>query len=198
MRYTGRVKGARNLLQQCVLYDSVRLYVGFMALKGDGCAREINRGWEFAGSIYNRLYVFHDLGPITVAISGVRVQQAMGMGGSPPSPCFNLGTGPYNYKIWRAKLETKRIENIVVQSLMNAILRGMVASLYLFQGPRGTGKTSTARVLAAALNCLASNKTKPCGYCNENWSAVFFTFLSLCFLQHCGIKSQVKPGSLSE
>ncbi|KAK3024694.1 hypothetical protein RJ639_042916 [Escallonia herrerae] len=54
-------------------------------------------------------------------------------------------------------------QNIVVQSLMNAILRGRVASLYLFQGPRGTGKTSTARVLAAALNCLASNKTKPCG-----------------------------------
>ncbi|KAK3007654.1 hypothetical protein RJ639_013888 [Escallonia herrerae] len=58
-------------------------------------------------------------------------------------------------------------QNIVVQSLMNAILRGMVASLYLFQGPRGTGKTSTARVLAAALNCLASNKTKPCGVCRE-------------------------------
>ncbi|KAK3024127.1 hypothetical protein RJ639_043586 [Escallonia herrerae] len=54
-------------------------------------------------------------------------------------------------------------QNIAVQSLMNAILRGRVASLYLFQGPRGTGKTSTARVLAAALNCLASNKTKPCG-----------------------------------
>ncbi|KAK3039440.1 hypothetical protein RJ639_029239 [Escallonia herrerae] len=54
-------------------------------------------------------------------------------------------------------------QNIVVQSLMNAILRGRVASLYLFQGPRRTGKTSTARVLAAALNCLASNKTKPCG-----------------------------------
>ncbi|KAK3007485.1 hypothetical protein RJ639_013584 [Escallonia herrerae] len=58
-------------------------------------------------------------------------------------------------------------QNIVVQSLMNAILRGTVASLYLFQGPRGTGKTSTARVLAAALNCLASNKTKPCGVCRE-------------------------------
>ncbi|KAK2979927.1 hypothetical protein RJ640_002188 [Escallonia rubra] len=58
-------------------------------------------------------------------------------------------------------------QNIVVQSLMNAILRGRVASLYLFQGPRGTGKTSTARVLAAALNCLASNKTKPCGVCRE-------------------------------
>ncbi|KAK3027512.1 hypothetical protein RJ639_040227 [Escallonia herrerae] len=59
-------------------------------------------------------------------------------------------------------------QNIVVQSLMNAILRGRVASLYLFQGPRGTGKTSTARVLAAALNCLASNKTKPCGW-SSGW-----------------------------
>ncbi|KAK3029477.1 hypothetical protein RJ639_037498 [Escallonia herrerae] len=58
-------------------------------------------------------------------------------------------------------------QNIVVQSLMNAILRGRVASLYLFQGPRGTGKTSTARVLTAALNCLASNKTKLCGVCRE-------------------------------
>ncbi|KAK3007737.1 hypothetical protein RJ639_014046 [Escallonia herrerae] len=58
-------------------------------------------------------------------------------------------------------------QNIVVQSLMNAIVRGRVASLYLFQGPRGTGKTSTARVLAAALNCLASNKTKLCGVCRE-------------------------------
>ncbi|KAK2985141.1 hypothetical protein RJ640_000908 [Escallonia rubra] len=62
-----------------------------------------------------------------------------------------------------AEWQVRVMENIVVQSLMNAILRGRVASLYLFQGPRGTGKTSTARVLAAALNCLASNKTKPCG-----------------------------------
>ncbi|XP_057978100.1 protein STICHEL [Malania oleifera] len=58
-------------------------------------------------------------------------------------------------------------QNIVVQSLMNAISRGRIAPVYLFQGPRGTGKTSTARIFAAALNCLATEETKPCGECRE-------------------------------
>jgi Holliday junction resolvasome RuvABC ATP-dependent DNA helicase subunit len=38
-------------------------------------------------------------------------------------------------------------QNIVVQSLINAAIRGRIAPVYLFQGPRGTGKTSTARIL---------------------------------------------------
>ncbi|XP_015054909.1 protein STICHEL [Solanum pennellii] len=58
-------------------------------------------------------------------------------------------------------------QNIVVQSLVNAISRGRIAPVYLFQGPRGTGKTSTARIFTAALNCLASEETKPCGVCRE-------------------------------
>ncbi|XP_027156842.1 protein STICHEL [Coffea eugenioides] len=58
-------------------------------------------------------------------------------------------------------------QNIVVQSLMTAVSRKRIAPIYLFQGPRGTGKTSTARVFAAALNCLASEETKPCGVCRE-------------------------------
>ncbi|XP_016469558.2 protein STICHEL isoform X1 [Nicotiana tabacum] len=58
-------------------------------------------------------------------------------------------------------------QNIVVQSLVNAISRGRIAPVYLFQGPRGTGKTSTARIFAAALNCLATEETKPCGVCRE-------------------------------
>lgn len=58
-------------------------------------------------------------------------------------------------------------QNIVVQSLMNAIPRGRIAPVYLFQGPRGTGKTSTARIFAAALNCIATEETKPCGVCRE-------------------------------
>ncbi|XWS20664.1 hypothetical protein CRYUN_Cryun31cG0122500 [Craigia yunnanensis] len=58
-------------------------------------------------------------------------------------------------------------QNIVVQSLMNAVSRGRIAPFYLFQGPRGIGKTSTARIFAAALNCLATEDTKPCGYCTE-------------------------------
>ncbi|KAF7801263.1 protein STICHEL [Senna tora] len=58
-------------------------------------------------------------------------------------------------------------QNIVVQSLINAISRGRIAPVYLFQGPRGTGKTSTARIFAGALNCIAPNESKPCGYCRE-------------------------------
>nr|KYP52104.1 DNA polymerase III subunit gamma/tau [Cajanus cajan] len=45
--------------------------------------------------------------------------------------------------------------------------RGRVAPVYLFQGPRGTGKTSTARIFAAALNCASPDESKPCGYCRE-------------------------------
>ncbi|KAK6945658.1 DNA polymerase III, gamma subunit, domain III [Dillenia turbinata] len=58
-------------------------------------------------------------------------------------------------------------QNIVVQSLMNSILRNRIAPLYLFQGPRGTGKTSTARIFAAALNCGSTEEAKPCGYCRD-------------------------------
>ncbi|XP_054777875.1 protein STICHEL-like isoform X1 [Prosopis cineraria] len=58
-------------------------------------------------------------------------------------------------------------QNIVVQSLMNAISRNRIAPVYLFQGPRGIGKTSTARIFAAALNCMAPDVNKPCGYCRN-------------------------------
>ncbi|KAI9122437.1 hypothetical protein K1719_006277 [Acacia pycnantha] len=58
-------------------------------------------------------------------------------------------------------------QNIVVQSLMNAISRDRIAPIYLFQGPRGTGKTSTARIFASALNCTAPDVNKPCGCCRN-------------------------------
>ncbi|KAK6119106.1 hypothetical protein DH2020_047149 [Rehmannia glutinosa] len=58
-------------------------------------------------------------------------------------------------------------QNIVVKTLTSAVSRGRIAPLYLFHGPRGIGKTSTARIFAAALNCLATEETKPCGVCRE-------------------------------
>lgn len=58
-------------------------------------------------------------------------------------------------------------QNIVVQSLMNAILRGRIAPAYLFHGPPGTGKKSAARIFAAALNCVAAEGNKPCCLCKE-------------------------------
>ncbi|XP_047982222.1 protein STICHEL-like [Salvia hispanica] len=58
-------------------------------------------------------------------------------------------------------------QNIVIQSLMSAVSRGRIAPVYLFQGARGIGKTSAARIFAAALNCIATEESKPCGICRE-------------------------------
>ena len=64
--------------------------------------------------------------------------------------------------------ETLIGQDMIARTLKNSILRGQLAHAYLFCGPRGVGKTSTARIFAKAINC--SNPTAdmdPCGECES-------------------------------
>ncbi len=76
-----------------------------------------------------------------------------------------------SYTVFARKYRPQTFDEVVgqehiVRTLKNAIEQGRLAQAYLFVGPRGTGKTSIARIFAKALNCVHAPTVSPCGVCD--------------------------------
>ena len=75
-----------------------------------------------------------------------------------------------SYQVLARKWRPQRFEDVlgqqaVTRTLTNALKSGRLAQAFVFAGPRGCGKTTTARVLAKALNCVQGPTAEPCGVC---------------------------------
>ena len=72
------------------------------------------------------------------------------------------------YREWRPKDFSHVVgQGAIIDTLRNQVITKRIAHAYLFCGSRGTGKTSTAKILARAINCLNPQNGDPCGECDN-------------------------------
>ena len=70
------------------------------------------------------------------------------------------------YRVWRPQRFDELVgQQVVTQTLKNAIVTHQISHAYLFAGPRGTGKTSAAKIFAKAINCHHLKGGEPCNEC---------------------------------
>src|SRR5213080_196870 len=93
----------------------------------------------------------------------------------PASPISNpqsaFAKSSMAYQVLARKWRPQRFDDVVGQqavtrTLRNALASGRLAHAFVFAGPRGVGKTTTARILARALNCADGPTPDPCGKCD--------------------------------
>jgi DNA polymerase III subunit gamma/tau len=84
---------------------------------------------------------------------------------------FSIHHSALSYQVLARKWRPQRFDDVigqrgVTQTLRNAIAANRIAQSFVFSGPRGVGKTTTARILARGLNCINGPTSEPCGVCD--------------------------------